>query len=528
MSFNQTALRASAAAWLRRFARRARLRDRSGSVNIIFGLSVIPLVGLLGLGVDYGVAEVVKTKLDNAADSAAVAAVATAKAYIAANPTDSNLTTDAVNAGLDRAGRAFAINAGTLPFATVPSQTAGTLQIALTRSADGATFTSSVSYTTLTQNHFGTMFRNPTMTEAGTATATASVPLYLDFYLLVDVSGSMGLPASDADQATLANLNGGCQFACHFPPNPPTVPNIGFQIAATAKIQLRSDSVNQAVCGLLAKANQPYVANQYRVGIYPFITQMATLAPLSATITNVATLLGCNLSNLNAVPSTFTNLLDTGSTQYPSLSQYPVAYAGRGVPAFDPSTGTGSGGTHFENIFSAMQSVVSNGAGFGTGAASNNSKPYVFLITDGMQNSQYYGSDQQGLCNGSFLSVCWNFPGNPSQYPYFNAANFTTSSPQAMDPSKCAALKNAGATISVLYIPYINLTLPPPNSIEYQETLQSNNARPNLPNALTLCAGTSAGNDGAQWIHTANTSSDINTALGQMFQQALQAAHLTQ
>ena len=220
----------------------------------------------------------------------------------------------------------------------------------------------------------------------------------------------------------------------------------------------------------------------------------------------------------------FTSLLDTGTTQFPTASMIPAAYRYLNLPNTDPSTGTGSGGTHFEGLFSAMKSAISAGPGYGTGAASNNSKPYVFLITDGMQNSQHFGVYQQGLCNGAFGTYCENYPGNPSTYPYFGNANFDGSSPQAMDPTQCAALKAAGATISVLYTPYTNLTVGPQNQAE---TNAADNAIANLPTALTTCAGTSAGNDGATWIHTANSSADIQTALQQMFQQAVQAAHLT-
>ena len=509
--------------WLRRVARLTPLADRSGSVNNIFGLSVIPLVGMVGLGADYGVAQVVKLKLDNAADSAAVAAVATAKAYVAAHPSDADQTTKAISAGLERANRAFAANAGTLPFATVPSgnsstnagtcnltgAASGTLQIGLSRSTDGTTFTSCAAYKTQTQNHFGTLFRNPIMTESGTATARASIPLYLDFYLMVDVSGSMGLPASDADQTKLSNLNGGCQFACHFPGQP------GFAIAAANNIQLRSGAVNMAVCGLLKLANKPLVNNQYRVGIYPFINQMAVLTPLSSNIGTVLTAGGCGAP----IPGTFTNLLDTGSTQYPTASNISAAYQAY-APPYDPSTGTGSGGTHFESVFSSMKDIITNGAGYGNGAASNSSRPYVFLITDGMQNDQHYGIYQQGICGGgsALLSNCWNYPGNPSTYAYFGNANFDGSNPKAMDSTQCTALKNAGATISVLYIPYINLTV---GSTNQGETNAVNSAIANLPSALSSCASPG-------FFRTANSAADINTALLQMFQQAVQAAHLTQ
>ena len=128
-------------------------RSNGGNVSVLFAFSLVPMIGLVGLGVDYGVALSAKTKLDNAADAAALAAVATAKAYVAANPTAANLTADAISAGTDRATRAFAVNAGRIPFATTPTPT-----INLTRSQQ--TFTATVSYQTSTRNNFGKMFNS--------------------------------------------------------------------------------------------------------------------------------------------------------------------------------------------------------------------------------------------------------------------------------------------------------------------------------------------------------------------------------
>jgi len=70
----------------RRLVTRAALLSgaRSGNVTILFALSLLPMVGLLGYGVDYGVAITDKAKLDAAADAAAIAAVASGIADSAA------------------------------------------------------------------------------------------------------------------------------------------------------------------------------------------------------------------------------------------------------------------------------------------------------------------------------------------------------------------------------------------------------------------------------------------------------------
>ena len=213
------------------------------------------MIGLAGLGVDYGIAYSAKTKLDNAVDAAALAAVATAKAYVAAHATDSNVTDAAKSAGLDRAKRAFAVNAAATTFAIVQPPT-----ITLTRT--GQTFSATASYTATSSTQFGQMFGKSALTLSGTAAASADVPSYLDFYIMVDESGSMGIPTSSSDQTALAAVNGTCQFACHFPAS--AGGGDGYSIATTGKkndgtkalnapVQLRSGAVNNALCKLLTR-----------------------------------------------------------------------------------------------------------------------------------------------------------------------------------------------------------------------------------------------------------------------------------
>ena len=498
----------------RRATGRAFAAAERGNVAIIFAFSLIPIVGLVGLGADYGVALTDKSKLDNAADAAALAAVVTAKAYVAANQSDPLLIPDAIAAGQAQAPRAFVGNAGNVPFATIPTPStqcgtapsSGTFNVCLTYNVLTQTFSSTIAYSTGVQNHFGQLFKVPTMTVAGTAAATTQLQSYLDFYLLVDVSGSMGLPSTQAGQTTLYNNNGNCQFACHFPGQ-----TAGYTYANNYGIQLRSGAVNSAVCGLLVLASTPPVTHQYRVGLYPFITQMATLSALtyadpapttSSPSTNALwNAAGC-IPNANAPyytttnPPVFTSLLDTGTTQLYTNN--------------DPSTGTGAGGTHFETTIPTMQATISS---YGNGSKSLTSRPFVFLITDGMQNSQYFYTVSNNINT---------FPGSPSSFKNYSNANWSPggSSPAAMaNPSTpCTALKNTGATISVLYIPYQNLTI---GNQDVNETQAADNAIPNVPSALYDCASSG-------YFYTANTPADINSALQNMFNQAVQASHLSQ
>lgn len=457
--------------WIRRLR-----RGQSGNVTIMFAFSLLPMIGLVGLGVDYGMALSAKSKLDNAADTAAIAAVATAKLYVANHQGEANLTANAIAAGTDRATRAFAVNAGSVPFTTTP-----TPNIGLTFA--GRTFSSTVTYKTVTKNNFGQIFQQSSTAVGGATAASADIPSYLDFYLLIDVSGSMGLPSTLDGQNYLAANNGNCQFACHFP----GTDGSGYAFATKNSIQLRSGAVNTAVCGLLTLAGQPLVPNQYRVGLYPFITQMGTLAPITSTISSLRLAATCDATP----PTAFTALLDTGRTQLNNNN--------------DPTSGDGSGGTHFDSSLTTIQSTIKP---YGDGSSISNSRPFVFLITDGMQNTQYFGQTQYGTIA---------YPGSPSQFTGYKAGGWTGgSNPSTIDPSLCNALKTAGATISILYIPYTTLTVTSQNTAETQ---QANKAITTLPTKLQSCASSG-------YFYTANTPADINNALGAMFAQAVQMAHL--
>jgi Flp pilus assembly protein TadG len=464
------------------------MRERNGGIGIIFGLCLIPIVGLVGLGIDYGVAITNRSRLDRAGDAAALAAVVTAKAYVAANSSQSGVLDKAKAAGAAQAVNTFKVNAGGVPLSsvTLPNPVVD---------ISGQTITATVTYTARIQNSFAKLFAVPTTTVTNRIQASADLPSYLDFYLMVDVSGSMGLPSTTSGMTQLAQNNDdmygdyqqNCQFACHFPGNK------GWGLAA-GKIQLRSDAVNNAVCALLQRAAAPAVPYQYRIGIYPFINQLATLTNLTYDVNALKTSAQCAM----AWPLAFTNLLDTGTTQLNSPG--------------DPTTGTGSGGTHFEVAFPQMKGIVTQN-GFGDGSTSTSRKPFVFLVTDGMQNGQHFFVKPNGT---------YAYPGNPSKFAGYGDAWWDGSQPTQIDASNCDALKAAGATISVLYIPYNQITFTDKGGTVAGENKKVNAFSPTLSTPLQACAS------GPNYFRTANSPADITAALNAMFDQALKLARLTQ
>jgi hypothetical protein len=148
------------------------------------------------------------------------------------------------------------------------------------------------------------------------------------------------------------------------------------------------------------------------------------------------------------------------------------------------NNGMGSGGTHFENLESDMTPYLK---GSGDGSSALTPRAFIFMVTDGMDNNQTYSP-------------------------------FSGSQPQLPNLSFCTAAKNAGYTVSVLYIPYVKLTSSTPSTAG--ETATVNNLAPSISASLQSCAS-------PNFFYTANSAADINNAMQAMFAQALQFARLT-
>jgi hypothetical protein len=95
-----------------------------------------------------------------------------------------------------------------------------------------------------------------------------------------------------------------------------------------ACIQLRLDAVGYALTQLFITANATEkVANQFRIGLYPFILYLYEYFPLTSSINGSPT----NSSTINYVAANLASLLDTNM-----------------------NSNLGSGGTHIDTAFSTM------------------------------------------------------------------------------------------------------------------------------------------------------------------------------
>jgi hypothetical protein len=233
-----------------------------------------------------------------------------------------------------------------------------------------------------------------------------------------------------------------------------------------ACIQLRLDAVGYAVNQLFITANSSEkLPQQFRIGLYPFIEFLySNYYPLTSSINGSPT----NTSTINYAAANLASLLDTNM-----------------------NSNLGSGGTHIDTALASMNSLITS---VGNGSASNNTLPYVFLITDGAQDPQVKGVPNGGWSGSNHATVI-----NPA--------------------TACTPLKNRGIVISVLYIPYQPIS-PVNASFANDEDDAANNNIPNIPASLQGCASPG-------FFYTANTPADITAALNAMFNHALITAHIT-
>jgi Flp pilus assembly protein TadG len=360
--------------------------DQRGNVAVIFTLALLPILSAIGCVVDYSRATQLRSKLLAAADAASVGSISkTSPAFIAAG----SMTVDGpIPAGVTDATNIFNGNMSGVSGYTLNSMTP---VVTKANSAVTSTITFSADIPTM---FLGVMGKS-TMTVTGTSTSTANMPLFIDFYLLLDNSPSMGVGATPADVATMvANTPDSCAFACHDLNDS----NNYYKLAKTLGVTTRIDVLRTATQQLMdtAAATQTY-SSQFRMAIYDFggssDTQgLRALFALSSSLTSAKTAAG----NIDLMTVNGQN--DNG----------------------DQDTG-------FTAIMPAISSAIS-APGAGTSGAP---QKYVFFVSDGVADE----SNTSCLKPKSGTSRC--------QSP--------------IDPSLCTTIKNRGVKIAVLYTTYLAL-----------------------------------------------------------------------
>jgi Flp pilus assembly protein TadG len=519
--------------FLQKVVRRAATfrRNSRGNVAVITALATLPMIAAVGCVIDYTTASMIKTKLQSAADAASLAAVSNNSPLVATAKAMSG-------SGSVAGGSTFALNFFNANLSTAPQDIGYTsLSPTATVTKNGMKLTATVSFTAQVPTTFMGIAGFNKIALSGTSTASYTLSTYIDFYMALDVSGSMGMPSTSSEQTRLMSVNpdnyalypSGCTFACHFQAQGSCYqPNQGQKWPAS---QINNPPPGQKMSGSYIPNPNPggycqgytisrlgtttwtYQGNTYTVvnwGANPGVSSCPSPGSSS-----------CIQLRLDAVGYAVSQLLVTAnqaeaqsgiSNQY-RIGLYPFiedAYAYFALTTNISATGSGSlsqaasqlatlldtgqnsslgsGGTHIDSSLSDINNLI---ASVGTGSGPNNTLPYVFLVTDGSQ-------DPQSQWNGNW-----------------SGSNHATT----LNTTICTTMKNRGIIVAVLYIPYVKVN-PVNASFANDEDDYANNNIPNIPASLQSCAS-------PNFYYTASSPDDINTALTAMFKQAISVAHVT-
>ena len=311
-------------------------RERSGNVVVLFALSLLPILGLSGLAIDFSLAMRAKTALDASTDAAVLAAATEASAIIQSQSSPGFDATDTAIAYGQVAGQnVFLANAAMVKTTTTP-------QLSLNLQRNGLVITATGNYAAQSPTVFGKMFGTSSLSASGRASSSLTLPKYMKIYIATDISQSMGIAATQAYMNQLASLTGGCVFGCHVLAGGQSVTNE--RTAHNNNIQLRIDVIKQSMQNIISSAQNISSGNPtISIGLYTLQYDLTTVASLSTDYPSLHTVV---------------NTIDLGSNDS----------SGKGDSNFTVAV----------NNFSA--SIMASG----DGSSANSPLVFVFLMTDGV------------------------------------------------------------------------------------------------------------------------------------------------
>jgi Flp pilus assembly protein TadG len=373
-------------------------RDRRGAAAIVFGLAALPMIGAAGVAIDMANVGRVKSRMQAAADAAVLAAV---RAYTP--PSMASSVPYSESAALDRAKGFFAANIDSA-FIDSPAE--------VKMDVDPSTYDSlaiTLTYHGVAPTGMMSFFKIPQVKFSGTATASVTMPNYIDVYFVLDVTGSMGRPITPLGLAEIKSRYASvrpifnydtCTCACHEPPNwlSTDMETNGWNLARTAPaIDMKIDAAKRALNRLVATAKDRSLYGHVNFGFY--------------------TMSGTTLTRINDL-----------TTDYDAITS--------SINAAQPT----DTGLSFNDLLDGMNSNISNELARTTrstyhqfGKYSSGRKTYIFFITDGLDMNliQWGDAANQRL----FAQKIWH-------------SGHTGS---AFDPTLCKTFKDKNVSVGVMY-----------------------------------------------------------------------------
>ena len=475
-----------------RFWRRGLLKERSGNTAMIFAVLAPVLVLLGGGAVDVTNASMRQSNLQQAADAAATGAVARnspgfqyALNTVGPGPIPDSVTETNAQAIFSANWRA---SGDTAPTAISGNACGGATLVC----KQGTAVMSSVQVSgTFTPSFLGLMGLKKIALSA-TSKSTANIPTYINYYIIVDASQSMGIASTQTDMDTLYSrvvkygnasepYQPGCVFGCHVQGDTSSITGISNSIQPYTNedlahnssygsyVTLRIDAAKSAIVGIIedAKAAAGSVQN-IKFALYT-MSDDPTGAGNIRTVANLSS----NYDGQGGLVS-LASEIDLGN-----------------------NTKAGVGDSDlYHQLTSFAGTLPANGTGLSAASPLN----YVFVVTDGMVDAPA-SANVSGAGVGCGYGHCV----------------------MAFDPKSCNALK-AVASVGVLYTTY--------NEIFNQDS-PAKGPEGNYLGLVNPFVGSIAPNllkcaSSSSLYFEASDGPDIQAKMGQLFASTLKTARLTQ
>jgi Flp pilus assembly protein TadG len=430
------------------------LKNRRASVAITFAISSLPVVVAIGAAVDYSMANRAKAALDSYADAAVLRAV--------------NKDSMSLSAATAKTGSVDFFNAQSL------NLKAGSVSKVTATVTDSTTGRSAVlTYKATVPTTFMGVVGINKVVVTGTSTAASALPTYIDFYLMLDNTPSMGVGATPSDVSKMvSNTSDQCAFACH---QMDVAPNDYYGLAKTLGVTTRIDVVRQATQQLMDTAtNTQSVYGQFRMAIYTFGKTAQTMG-------------------LTAVQSLTSNLA-TAKSSASAIDLMTVPYQNY---ASDTETDFG--------VFNGLNSAIPNP---GDGSTSGSPLKYVFFVSDGVADRAV----------GSPSCAKTTTAGQDPQ----TGTNYTRCQ-EPLNTTYCDTLKKRGIKVAVLYTTYLAL----PTNAWYMSWIDPFNAGPYGPSVNSQIAQNMQACASPGLYFEVSPTDGIAAAMTALFQKAVQLARLT-
>ena len=459
----------------------------------------LPVLVLGGAAaIDYGRAAWVHSKLNGIADTAALAAL---------TPAMLQQSDQVAQAAAVSMFNGLASGISDIDHTAVPN-------IVLNWSTSPLQRNVTVNYTTSVSLLFPLVLHQNSLRMSVSSSASAQIPPNLDFYVLLDNSPSMALPATTSGITQMEGLthkqdsNAGCAFACHQastnnsdsegnPCNDGTAPTQSgglycdvvhhgvqldnYALARKNNIALRLDELNSGVSMLLQTASTTQQSSQF-----------STPPKYRFSIYSMDSLWSIGLTQLMPLTTNYISAWTTASANFGVMEMYSNNNNCANSACSSGTQGPhGDVGTNYDDSLGKLSqtSYIPN-PGNGTNETGDTPQEVLFIVTDGVED-EWSGARLQQAINDLGLA-----PGGSS-----TGTNW------------CTTIKNRGIKIAILYTEYLPVTA----NNWYDSWIAP--IQSDIGPALEACASPGL-------FYDAAIGADLGAALSALFAAVTHTAHL--